>query len=310
MDVAAIPDKTLAECLAMVERVFDSEEIATRRIDVASVAEYYQQSDRGYRIFHSADGALHLALNYEGEFQFDGYSGQAAIVQEHLQQTAAARVLEAGCGNGFNCICLGRQNPDLEIVGVDLTDEHVAAARKAAAGLGNVRFEQGNVEHLPHGDDSFDMAFAVECLCQTDDLRQALAEIHRVLRPGGRLVVIDCYRNRPLDEFSDDLQLAARLVEKTTAVDNFVVVDGFIELAESVGFRQHDRTDLSGAVAHNLDRLYGLARRFFNMRAGVWAMKKTFGTRLLENAVCGLLMPFTVGNGVHGYYGIVVQKVE
>jgi hypothetical protein len=32
------------------------------------------------------------------------------------------------------------------------------------------------------------------------------------------------------------------------------------------------------------------------------------GARLLENAVCGLLMPFTVGNGVHGYYAIVVEK--
>lgn len=308
MDVTTIPDKTLAECLALVERVFDSAEIAARRIDATGVADYYGHCDRGYRIFHSADGALHLALNYDGEFQFDGYSGQAAIVQEHMEQIAAQRILEAGSGNGFNCVCLARQNPTREFAGVDLTDEHVQASRKAADGLANVQFEVGNVEQLPHDDNAFDLAFAVECLCQTEDLRQALAELCRVLRPGGRLVVIDCFRNRPLEEFDDQLQLAALLVEKTTAVDAFSVVDGFVELAESAGFSTLKRTDLDDAVAHNLERLYGLARRFFNMRAGVWAMKKTFGTRLLENAICGLLMPFTVGNGVHGYYSLSFEK--
>jgi SAM-dependent methyltransferase len=310
VDIAAIPDRSLAECLEVISRVFDTIEISRRCIDAASVAEYYRQIDRGYRIFHSAGGALHLALNYDGEFQFDGYSGQAAIVQEHLQQIDARRILEAGCGNGFNCVCLGRQNPERTIFGIDLTEEHVGAARRAAVGLNNVQFGAGNVENLPYQDDSFDLAFAVECLCQTQHLEQALLELHRVLSSGKRLIVIDCFRNRPLNEFDEQLQLAALLVEKTTAVDAFSVVNDFVAMSESNGFKMLERRDLCDAVAHNLERLYGLARRFFNMRAGMWAMKKTFGARLLENAICGLLMPFTVGNGVHGYYSIVLEKIE
>ena len=112
----------------------------------------------------------------------------------------------------------------------------------------------------------------------------------------------------PLDKFAEDLQLAARLVEKTTAVDAFSVVGDFCDVAKQAGFALSEQRDLSPAVAHNLERLYGLARRFFNMRAGVWAMKKSFGTTVLENAICGLLMPFTVGAEVHGYFQLVFQR--
>lgn len=301
-------DKTLAECLDLVRRVFDPNEIAGREIDVNAIAEYYRQSDRGYRLFHSAQGALHLALNHGSEFEFAGYAGQAEFVERHTRELQAKNVLEAGSGNGFNCICLGQRNPECEFVGVDLTEQHVTFANKSAAKLPNTQFEVGNYETLPYANGQFDAVFSVESLCQTPRREVAFEEMYRVLRPGGRLLVVDSFRNLPLEEFSEDLQLAAKLVEKTTATNEFAVVDEFSEMAIKSGFSELERTDLRDAVAHNLDRLYGLARRFFNMRAGMWAMKKTFGDLMLQNSICGLLMPFTVGSGVHGYYSLTFEK--
>jgi len=202
VNAADIPDRSLAESLNTLQLAFDLERIAEKNIALADVVEYYQQSDDAYRLFHCSDGALHLALNRNGSFDPAGYYAQAEFVERHIESAtagAAQRILEAGCGNGFNTLHLARRHPQCRFVGVDLTCQHVAAARKAADGLANVEYLQGNYEALGFPDEAFDVAFGVETFCQTADMRLALAEMHRLLRPGGRLVVVDCFRDCILD---------------------------------------------------------------------------------------------------------------
>ena len=56
MDAAGVVDQSLAECLDMLRRTFDLKRIAGQRTFLPDVAEYYQQSDAAYRLFHSSDG--------------------------------------------------------------------------------------------------------------------------------------------------------------------------------------------------------------------------------------------------------------
>ncbi|HEY2826851.1 MAG TPA: class I SAM-dependent methyltransferase [Pirellulales bacterium] len=308
MDAAGVVDQSLAECLDMLRRTFDLERIAGQRIFLPDVAEYYQQSDAAYRLFHSSDGALHLALNRDGSFDPAGYYAHAEIVERQIGECAAERILEAGSGNGFNTLYLARKHPGRQFVGVDLTGQHVAGAREAAHGATNLEYVEGNYESLDFAGGAFDVAFGVETFCQTDDMRRALTEMHRVLRPGGRLVVIDCFRQRPLDEFDADLQLAAKLVEKTTAVDGFAVISQWLDLARSIGFTALEVDDESAHVVHNLARLYRLARGFFDDPALVETVRETVPPLMLQNAICGLLMPYTVGGGAHGYYRVALAR--
>ena len=134
-----------------------------------------------------------------------------------------------------------------------------------------------------------------------------VAEMHRVLCPGGRLIVVDCFRRQPLERFDADLQLAARLVEKTAAVDGFSVIDDWLRLAASIGFNALETVDESNHVVHNLERLYRLASGFFDDPLLVKTVQQTVPPLLLQNAICGLLMPFTVGGGTHGYYSIALM---
>ena len=99
-------------------------------------------------------------------------------------------------------------------MGIDLSANHVGSAEKDAKRLSNLVFEVGDYQQLRFEEASFDAVFAVECLCQASDIRRALGEIFRVLRPGGRLVVIDCFRSAPLDTYAEGLRLATQLVEK------------------------------------------------------------------------------------------------
>ena len=175
MQAADIPDKSLAECLEILRRAFDIDDIARRKIDEAILTNYYRQSESGYRLFHSSDGALHLALNHNGRFDPAGYFAQAEFVEKHLNECRATRILEAGSGNGFNTLHLARRHPQRRFVGIDLTKEHVAAVRDAAAAhdSNNLDYVQGNYQSLPFPPGSFDATFGVETFCQASDLPRA-----------------------------------------------------------------------------------------------------------------------------------------
>ncbi|TWU25649.1 class I SAM-dependent methyltransferase [Bythopirellula polymerisocia] len=306
MEVASIPDLSLAECLQVAAKQFDTQAIANRKIDSSSVLDYYKQSDRGYRLFHSREGAMHVALNCDEEFSTSGYLGQVSLIAEKLPQEG--NILEVGCGTGFNLRNMASRLPDCQLTGVDLSVEHVEGAVKEASKYANVRFEQGDFHQLRFDDAAFDAVFAIECLCQGTDWQGALAEIQRVLRPGGKLIVIDCFRDAPLETYDTNLQLAARLVEKTMAVEEFAVCDDWLQQAQEEDLSLIELQDLSSNISHNLARFYSLSRRFFKMPMAARAFLKAFPQRLLENSISGLLMPFTVGGGVHRYYMLTLEK--
>jgi SAM-dependent methyltransferase len=100
------------------------------------------------------------------------------------------RVLEIGLGEGSESERLVRQGAYWS--GVDLTAESVERVR-TRLGLRELRYEelrQGSVLDLPFADGIFDMVFSHGVLHHVPDIKQAQREIHRVLRPGGELVIM------------------------------------------------------------------------------------------------------------------------
>lgn len=307
--VADIPDLPLTDALALVRGAFDADAITRRAIDSTQVVEYYRQSERAYRMFHSSAGALHIGLSAPGSTGEDvGHERHVQLFAELVEQLDAQRAIEFGCGLAYNVRTLAAAMPRRSFTGVDLSPHHIKSAHKLAGSLDNLQLVEGNYQQLDLADASFDAVLAIETLCQTGEQRLALAEAQRLLRPGGAMMVIDCFRNRPLDEMSDEVREAVLLVEKTAAVDAFAVIDEWKDMAADVGFEVAECTDRSAETARDLARLYRLARRFFKMSLAVKMIRRAMPTLAIENAVCGLLMPHTVGCGAHGYYTITLQK--
>ena len=108
------------------------------------------------------------------------------------------RVLEVGCSFGHMTFLLAERFR--EVVAVDLSSDSVALARRRAGfyGVTNVRFDEGDAEDLRgFGAGEFDTVFAFSTLRFCPDPARALREFHRVLKPGGCVVVDVPNRNCP-----------------------------------------------------------------------------------------------------------------
>jgi SAM-dependent methyltransferase len=112
-------------------------------------------------------------------------------------------VLDVGCGGGFDAFVAAQMvGPKGQVVGVDATPEMIARAEAnlVQVGLTNVRFEVAEAESLPFPDNSFQAVISNGVFNLTLDKEQALKEAHRVLAPGGRLLLADMVLVSPLPE--------------------------------------------------------------------------------------------------------------
>lgn len=113
-------------------------------------------------------------------------------LREALAPAVGESILEVGPGTGYYTLpvaeWLGAEG-SLEIFDLqqEMLDHTIKAARER--GLENLRTTQGDARSLPYPDDGFDGAFLVTVLGEIPDQGAALRELHRVIKPGGRLVV-------------------------------------------------------------------------------------------------------------------------
>jgi len=111
------------------------------------------------------------------------------------------RVVDVGCGAGFDTVLAADQvGPNGQVIGVDMTPEMLAKARRNVdeLGLHHVEIREGLAEQLPVADGWADVVIANGVINLCVDKATVFAEIHRVLRPGGRLQFADIANGNPV----------------------------------------------------------------------------------------------------------------
>jgi SAM-dependent methyltransferase len=170
-------------------------------------------------------------------FDYHAKGHDLAPMLEAGQLDGTERVLDIGSGPGHTALLFA--TAAREVVATDPTPAMLDQGKKLARerGLENLSFEQTAAESLPFPDDSFDRVTSRQSAHHYRDLPAALREVARVLRPGGRFVLIDTI-SPPDDEF--DLFLnRIELLRDSTHVRDYRVSD-WREMFAEVGFGLED----------------------------------------------------------------------
>jgi ubiquinone/menaquinone biosynthesis C-methylase UbiE len=107
------------------------------------------------------------------------------LILEYFGELTGKRVLDVGCGKGRFARVLAERHPLARIWGLDISE---AMLKFAPPGI---RVCAGSMTELPFPDGAFDAAYATESLEHAVEIPAAVSEMCRVLKPGGRLVIID-----------------------------------------------------------------------------------------------------------------------
>ena len=116
---------------------------------------------------------------------------------------AGERVVDIGSGAGFDCfIAAGQVGPEGEVVGIDMTREMLDKSSQTASdmGLHNVSFRDGLIEEMPIEDGWADVVLSNGVINLSTDKPAILAEIWRVLKPGGYLQFADIANGAPVPD--------------------------------------------------------------------------------------------------------------
>lgn len=110
-----------------------------------------------------------------------------------LDLSGCDEVLDVGTGPGIIPLKFRRMGIENPICGVDLSPRQIELARRKASVLGrnHLSFELGDMEALPMEDASYSRITCVDALLLADDRVGVLSEFHRILRPGGRAVIVE-----------------------------------------------------------------------------------------------------------------------
>lgn len=232
--------------------------MTSRRYGTDEIVEFYEDTAWEYQFFWS-DYNLHY-----GFYDDDHTTHRAAM--ENSNRTYAEKlgvsesdvVLDIGTGRGGLPIWIA-ENVGATVYGVDLDPGHVrdslrnARERDVADGA---NFIIGTFLDLPFPDDSFDAVSGIETVCHAKDKCAVLAELRRVLKPGGRLLVADGYQNGDL---TDDEAARLETTIEGWAVPELARVEAFRTYLEDLGFVDVEFSDHREQILPSARRQYLLS---------------------------------------------------
>lgn len=318
----SIRDRNLSEWLDLIDRRFGIERMKRDLTSPSAplIAKYYRQSRKGYE-HYSHDASMHYALAQGEEYKQSGLSYQARAVVARARKMGANRILEIGCGQAFNARHVARKLPDVEVVGLDLMQDHAdrANARAKDAGLENFHARQGSFTAIPDDIGMFDIIFAVETLCyaEHEEADVISRQVFDHLAPGGQFMIFDGMRKADWDAYADNLQTAQVLNELCMAVTNDFFTEGEWEDAMAragfAGITTRDLSDLTLGTVRRIARLGVIYMTSWKFRFMHWVMPKY----LVRNAVSGILSIYAlfgdardprVENGIVKYLLVIGTK--
>ena len=225
----------------------------------AQVIEYYNQCHVDYEILWRSHQNLCIHFGYFDD-QHDSHAKALPNMNRVLAKRAAITngetVLDAGCGVGGSSIWLAEQL-GAKVCGINIQPLHLQIARREATERGVdhlVRFVEKNYCDTGEPEETFDVVWALESVCHCTDKMAFIKEAHRVLKPGGRLMVADFFQfKRDLNDAESDCM---RMWLDGWALPHLAGVSEFGEAITQAGFQNVECDDITANVIRSSRRIW------------------------------------------------------
>jgi tocopherol O-methyltransferase len=229
------------------------------------IINYFEQTHNDYRWLWGIDRHLGLHCGYFDDRHRrhdDAVLHMNGVLATMAGISAGTRVLDAGCGVGGSALWLA-EHLGARAVGVNINAKQIEQARRLACGRPSgdrVQFLLADFCATALAEESFDVFWALESACYAEDKSALLAEAHRLLKPGGRLVVADGFLAR--DDLDADERRIVERWQHGWAIPGVVSADRFARRLAEAGFRKFRFRDITRHVVPSSRRIY-LASLFF-----------------------------------------------
>jgi len=220
----------------------------------------------------------------------------SGVIGEEVGVRSGNKVLDAGCGVGGTSVWLATER-DVSVVGINIVPSQLRRAARRARQFGvtaSTAFLEADLTDSGHDPDSFDIAWLQESSCHIPDKAGMLAEMRRVLRPGGRLAVADFFAE-PRAAERDDFRTWVESWEMALSTEK-----EWRGIVASAGFERVHLRDVTGPMTLSMKRL--------NRRASLLARPMRFLERIsarnetqIRNARGGRAMWTALQSGAFRY---------
>ncbi len=153
-------------------------------------------------------------------------------------------VLDLGSGAGFDCFLAAEKvGEEGQVIGVDMTPQMLEKARENAekGGYKNVEFRKGQIEDLPVDDSTVDLIISNCVINLSPDKQSVFKEAHRVLKPGGQIMVSDIVLTEKLPDIVKGSNAAY-----TSCIAGAMLVDDYMQVVRDAGFEKVEAVGQDG----------------------------------------------------------------
>ena len=206
------------------------QETAADNVTAVVREKYGRTANSGLSTNHTGVRAIAEAFGYSAD-ELTSIPPEANMGLSCGNPTATANlrpgevVVDLGSGGGLDVFLAARKvGPTGKAIGIDMTPEMIALARKNAvkSGLKNVEFHLARIDNLPLPDASVDVVISNCVINLAPDKPAVFREIARVLKPGGRLAVSDIALRKPLpDEIAKDVMAYVGCISGAVLIDHY-----------------------------------------------------------------------------------------
>jgi len=306
--------KGLSQALHRVEHLFPLVDYQNIDMSNAYVERLYHENGMYYRLLHSFAGSMHMTIGDNDGRSTRDHDIQlkkiAKQIESIVKQTIEVpKVLELGCGKGYNIQYLAKRFPNVHFVGIDITESYVQESRSKTKTLKNVCIQRLDMDQVSFDSKTYDLVYDIETVCHTQDHRLLLAKIYETLKENGLFILYDNFRKGSLELNQVSEKKALKYIELAVGIPSGIILDDWLLIASQTGFATLINTDLSQNILAGLDRYHKMASCYFNMPSIAKLINKAIPEKLKLYSIGAYLMKYSMELGFQTYQEILLKKI-